>query len=78
VTIAGGHAVVDLGDLRSVIPNASTSAGSALLLAQIDATVFQFRSVESAEYRLQGSCEAFNEWLQFGGCEPRTRGISTD
>jgi hypothetical protein len=78
VVITDGHAVVDLGDLRSVIPNASTSAGSALLLAQLDATVFQFRSVESAEYRLQGSCEAFNEWLQYGGCGPRMRGTSTD
>lgn len=73
VTIADGHAVVDLADLRPVIPNASTSAGSALLLDQLDSTVFRFRSVESVEYRIDGSCEAFNEWLQFGGCAPRTR-----
>lgn len=73
VTLSEGHAVVDLGDLRSVIPNASTSAGSALLLSQLDATVFQFPTVESVEYRLEGSCEAFTEWLQTGGCEPRTR-----
>lgn len=78
VTIVDGHAVIDFGDLPAVIPNASTSAGSALLLSQLDATVFQFRSVETVEYRLDGNCEAFNEWLQYGGCDPRTRGISTD
>jgi len=78
VTIADGHAVVDFGDLRPVLPNASTSAGSARLLGELDATVFQFRTVTSVEYRIDGSCEAFSEWLQFGGCEPRTRGASTD
>lgn len=78
VKISEGHAVVDFDDLRPVIPNASSSAGSARLLDQLDATVFQFRSVESVEYRLEGSCEDFNEWLQLGGCEPRRRGTSTD
>jgi hypothetical protein len=78
VTITDGHAVVDFDDLRPVIPNASSSAGSERLLAQLDATVFQFRSVESVEYRINGDCEAFNEWLQFGGCDRRTRPASSD
>ena len=79
VTIRDGHAVLDFDDLRPVIPNASTSAGSARLLSQLDTTVFQFRSVTSVEYRLEGNCEDFNEWLQFGGCTPRTRSeISSD
>lgn len=78
VTIADGHAVVDFEDLRPVIPNASASAGSARLLAELDATVLQFRTVESVEYRLEGSCTEFNEWLQLGGCEPRERGTATD
>jgi hypothetical protein len=73
VVIEDGHAVVDLADLRRIIPGASSSAGAALLLAQLDATVFQFRTVESVEYRFEGSCEAFTEWVQLGGCEPRTR-----
>jgi hypothetical protein len=74
VTIdAAGRATVDFHDLRPVIPNASTSAGSQMLLAQLDATVFQFSSVHSAVYRIESSCEAFTEWLQIGGCEPRTR-----
>src|SRR5690606_12686103 len=35
-----GHAVVDLKDLRPVIPNASTSAGSTILLGELNSTVF--------------------------------------
>ena len=73
-----GHAAVDFDDLRPVIPNASSSAGSARLLAQLDATVFQFRGVESVEYRIEGSCEVFNEWLQYGGCTSSTRPAATD
>jgi hypothetical protein len=73
VALRDGLATVDLGDLPSVIPNASTSAGSMILLEELDATVFQFRTVDAVVYRLDGDCEAFNEWLQFGGCEPRTR-----
>ena len=74
VTIGSdGAAVVDFEDLRPVIPNASASAGSKLLLAQLDATVFQFPTVQSVVYRINGDCEAFSEWLQFGGCDPRLR-----
>ena len=74
VSTSDGRAIVDLdGDLRQVISGASSSAGSARLLAELDANVFQFRSVQTAEYRLDGSCEAFTEWVQIGGCEPRRR-----
>lgn len=73
VSITGGRAVVDFHDLRPVIPNASSSAGSRLLLSQLDATVFHFPSVHSAIYRIDGDCEAFSAWLQYGGCTPRTR-----
>lgn len=73
VTVDGGRAVVDFGDLRPVIPNASASAGSRMLLSQLDATVFQFTSVSSVIYRIDGDCETFSDWLQYGGCDPRTR-----
>jgi hypothetical protein len=72
VDIDGDHAVVDFHDVRSVIPNASTSAGSKLLLDQLDATVFQFASIESVEYRIDGSCDVFSEWLQLA-CADHTR-----
>ncbi|MDP1806912.1 MAG: GerMN domain-containing protein, partial [Acidimicrobiales bacterium] len=67
-----GRAIVDLGDLRPIIPGASSSAGSRLLLSQLDATVFQFPSVRSVRYQLNGSCDAFFEWLQ-AQCHDRPR-----
>ncbi|MDA8310338.1 MAG: GerMN domain-containing protein [Actinomycetota bacterium] len=77
VTVSSGNATVDFGDLPSVIPNASTSTGSHLLLSQLDATVFQFPSITSVIYRIDGSCQAFGEWLQLDGCVLRTRSAST-
>lgn len=65
VEVDGGRVVVDLDqDLAELIPNASTSAGSAMLLAQLDSVVFRFPWVEAVEYRMGGSCDAFWEWLQ--------------
>jgi hypothetical protein len=60
------HAVVDFEDFSRIIPNASTSTGSLILLGELNATVFQFPHVRSVEYRFDGSCEAFFEWLQTG------------
>jgi len=59
-----GRAIVDFGDLRRVIPNASTAAGSRVLLNELNGTVFQFEEVRAVEYRLDGSCDAFWQWLQ--------------
>jgi spore germination protein GerM len=67
-----GLAVVDFHDLRTVIPNASGSTASTQLLRELDGTVFQFPSVRSVEYRIEGSCPAFFEWLQ-RPCEFRER-----
>ena len=63
-----GRATVDFVDLRPIIPNASSSAGSEMLLAQLNATVFSVAGVESVEYRMAGSCELLGEWLQYGTC----------
>jgi hypothetical protein len=62
---ADGTAVVDLAD---TVANASSSTGSKLFLEALDATVFQFSTVERIEYRLRGSCDDFWEWLQLGDC----------
>lgn len=59
-----GFLVVDFEGLDRLIPNASSSLGSALLLVALDSTLFQFPTVDSVEYRLDGSCGAFGEWLQ--------------
>jgi hypothetical protein len=72
-----GDVVVDFRDLPDLIPGASSSAGSHQLLAALDSTVFQFDWVETAEYRLDGSCDAFWEWLQ-RGCQIVTRSGPVD
>lgn len=63
VSLAEGRAILDFGP--GILANgASTSTGSTLLLEQLDSTVFQFATVSSVEYRIDGSCEAFFEALQ--------------
>ncbi len=62
--VAGGVAYVDFGDLRRIIPNASSSCGSATLLAQLDRTALQFPTVRRTVYSINGSRTAFYEWLQ--------------
>jgi hypothetical protein len=66
VTLAHGVARVDFRNFSRRIPNASSSCGSAILLAQLDATVRQFRTVDRAVYSFDGSIEAFYAWLQRG------------
>lgn len=67
VRVDAGLAVVDFrSSLPTLIPGAGTSAGSGMLLTALDSTVFQFAAIDSVEYRLEGSCEAFWEWLQRG------------
>lgn len=65
VRVEGDRVVVDFREsLPTLIPGAGSSAGSEVLLAALDSTVFQFPAVDAVEYRLAGSCEAFWEWLQ--------------
>lgn len=65
VSVEGGVARVDFDPaLPSAIPNASTSCGSTLLLAQLDATIGQFDGVDRAVYSLGGDVDAFYAWLQ--------------
>lgn len=64
VALDGGLLVVDFEDLRETIANASTSCGSETLLAQLNTTAFQFAAVDRVTYRIEGSCDAFFNWLQ--------------
>jgi hypothetical protein len=67
VVIEDGVAEVSFSsELPEIIPNASTSAGSAALLAALDATATQFDTVDEAVYSLEGDVDAFFEWLQLG------------
>jgi len=65
VRITAGVAFIDFADLRKIIPNASSSCGSTLLLAQLDRTATQFATVQRAVYSFNGSRSAFYNWLQY-------------
>lgn len=60
---AAGTAYVVFADLRPVIPNVSTSCGSAALLAQLDTTLLAFDHIQDTRYALADQ-PAFYEWLQ--------------
>jgi hypothetical protein len=64
VVMADGIARVSFRDLRLVIPNASSSCGSAALLTALDATLAQVPGVRGARYSFDGDEAAFYEWLQ--------------
>lgn len=63
---SAGRAIIDFHDLRPLIPNASSSFGSTMLLQELNGTVFQFPEIRSVEYRMEGSCDLFWDWLQYG------------
>jgi N-acetylmuramoyl-L-alanine amidase len=63
-----GVAIVDLGDLRGQIPNASTAFVSQAMLGELNAIAFANQAVVSIEYRIDGSCSTFWEWLE-GQCQ---------
>lgn len=64
VQVSGGVARADFRDFRTIIPNASSSAGSAALLAELDGTLRQFSTVRTTVYSFNGDVETFYEWLQ--------------
>jgi spore germination protein GerM len=64
VIVADGIARVSFQDLRQIIPNASSSCGSAALLGALDATLAQLPGIGGARYSFGGDEAAFYEWLQ--------------
>ena len=64
VRVSHGTAYVDFRNFSRVIPNASSSCGSSLLLAQLDRTALQFPSVKRTAYSFDGNRRSFYEWLQ--------------
>jgi hypothetical protein len=66
VDVVSGTVIVQFGDLRPIIPNASTSCGSSALLAQLDRTVLGVAEgvAPPVLYSIDGDQDAFYEWLQ--------------
>lgn len=72
VQVRNGVGYADFRDYSRIIPNASSSAGSAALLAELDATFRQFPTVRSTVYSFDGDIGAFYEWLQMVPPAPAT------
>jgi hypothetical protein len=61
--VGNGVAHADFRDFSRIIPNASSSAGDAALLAELDATLKELGTVRTV-YSFDGDVAAFYEWLQ--------------
>jgi hypothetical protein len=57
--------VIDFTE-AALVDNASTSTGSQFYLGELLANAFQFEEVRSIEFQINGSCQAFWEFLQAG------------
>ena len=69
IKIIDGVAYINLADLRSLVPNASTSCGAAMLLAEADSTLKQFSTIKKTIYAIEGKPATFYTWLQLS-CGP--------
>jgi hypothetical protein len=65
--LTGYHLVVDFNE-GVTVNNASTATGSQFFLAELLSNAFSADQVESVEFRISGSCEAFWAFLQGDGC----------
>jgi len=64
IKVENGIAFVDWKDIRQVVPNASTSCGSATFLSSIDMTLKQFPEVKSVVHSIENNSQIFYEWMQ--------------
>ncbi len=64
IEVEEGLLIVDFHDFRSLMPNAGSSAGSSAFLSQLNGTLFGISGVRGIEYRIEGSCEQFWNFLQ--------------
>ena len=66
VKIENNTAYVDLKDIRQIIPNASSSCGSAEFLAEVETTLKQFPVVNKVIMAIEAKPSTFYEWIQIG------------
>ena len=69
VKVQTDTAYVNLKDIRTIIPNASTSCGSAAFFAAVETTVKGTADVTRVLYAIEGDPQPFWEWMQIG-CAP--------
>jgi hypothetical protein len=66
ITVNGDKLTVDFEDVQAVLgtTGAGTSCGSAALLAQLNATAFQFDAIDTVRYEMEGDCNEFGAMVQ--------------
>lgn len=72
VTLVEGHVVADFNE-AIYVNNASTSTGGVFFNAELRSNLFQHPEVESAEFHINGDCEAWSAFFQSDGCWIITR-----
>ncbi len=70
VFIKNNTAYLDWKDFRQTIGNASTSCGSQIFFAPIDATLKQFSSITNIVHAIDGKPAVFSDWMQIGCARP--------
>lgn len=74
--VVGDTSYLNFTDIRTIVPNASTSCGSAALLAQFTTTAQQAAMTPEVRFAINGQPEPFWNWLQMGcdasndSCDP--------
>lgn len=66
IFIKGNTAYLDWKDITMVIPNSSTSCGSARFFAPIESTLKQFPNITNVIQAINGEPSAFYNWMQIG------------
>lgn len=69
LNVEDGTAYINLRDIRSTIPNASSSCGSTSLVAEIENTLKQFPEITRVIIAINSSTKTFYDWIQIG-CGP--------
>lgn len=69
VSVRNGVAAVNLADIRSVLPNVSSSCGSQAFMSSVERTLYQFDNIDKVIFAIDGDPEAFYEWVQLGCSE---------
>lgn len=62
-------AYVNFYDFRSIIPNVSTSCGSAEFMAEIETTLKQFPNIKKVIFGIEDKPAVFYEWIHLGCTE---------
>ena len=64
VELVDGVARIDFADFTKPLSWASTSCGMSSFMGALNNTVFQFESVRATRYLFEGSCDAFQAFMQ--------------